>query len=455
MTNATAPARKTPINRREFVCRTTAAATTFTILPGRIRGGVRQPSANERLNIAGIGVGGKGASNLSAVASENIVALCDVDHAYAAKTFAQHPRARVWIDYRAMLAEQKDIDAVIIATPDHTHGVIAAAAMRAGKHVYCEKPLCHDIHEARTLAHMTKEAEVCTQMGIQGHSGEGLPLLCEWIWAGAIGEVREVEAYCSLSYYPWGHTWWSSPWGRRPAEISPLPDKLNWDLWLGPAPERSYHRAYHPRTWRCWWAFGNGMMGDRGAHTLDPIVTALKLGPPSSIDATSSDLNPDTHPVASVITFRFPARGNLPPVKLTWYEGVRAPRPLELEDGRKLRADGGVIFKGSKGVLVGGVYGESPRLLPEKRMQEYQRPPKTLPRLSVSHEMHWVDCCKTGRPANANFSYSAALTELCLLGNVAKRVDTRIEWDAVAGQVTNVSAANEYLRGEYRAGWSL
>ena len=442
------------MNRRAFL-RTSGAATTFTILPGRLRGGVRQPSANDRLNIAGIGIGAQGGSNVGAVASENIVALCDVDLAYAAKTIAKFPGARVWTDYRAMLAEQKDIDAVLIATPDHTHAVIAMAAMRAGKHVFCQKPLCHDVYEARMLAQAAKETKVCTQMGIQGRSGEGLALICEWIWDGAIGEVREVDAYCSLSYYPWGHASWSSKWGRRPADTPALPDKLNWDLWLGPAPERAYHPAYHPRTWRCWWDFGNGMMGDRGAHTLDSVVTALKLGPPTSIDATSSDLNPDTHPVASVITFHFAARDNLPPVKLTWYEGTRAPRPLELEDGRKLREDGGAIFKGSKGTLVCGVYGESPRLLPEKRMQEYQRPAKTLPRLADSHEMHWVGCCKSGQPANADFSYAGPLTELCLLGNIAKRVDTRIEWDAAAMKVTNVAEANRHVRTEYRAGWSL
>jgi predicted dehydrogenase len=442
------------MNRRDFL-RAGGVATAFTILPGRMRGGERQPPAGERLNIAGIGVGGRGAGVLGALASQNIVALCDVDPGYAAKTFAKFPGARVWTDYREMLEQQKDIDAVMIATPDHTHAVIALAAMRAGKHVYCEKPLCHDVHEARVLARTAQETKVCTQMGIQGRSGEGLALICEWIWAGVIGEVREVDAYCSLSYYPWGHAYWSSQWGRRPADTPPLPDKLNWDLWLGPAPERPYHRAYHPQTWRCWWDFGNGMMGDRGAHTLDPVVTALKLGPPLSIDATSTDLNPDTHPISSVITFQFAARDNLPPVKLTWYEGTRAPRPADLEDGRKLRADGGAIFKGSKGTLVCGVYGESPRLLPEKRMQEFARPDKTLPRVKETHEMHWAECCKAGKPANADFAYAGPLTELCLLGNVAKRADTRLEWDAAAMKITNVPEANRHLRTEYRTGWTL
>jgi predicted dehydrogenase len=265
-----------------------------------------------------------------------------------------------------------------------------------------------------------------------------------------------VDAWCSLTYYPWGHASWSSKWGAaRPTDTPPVPEKLNWDLWLGPAPQRSYHPAYHPRVWRCWWDFGNGMMGDRGAHTLDPVVSALKLGMPISIEATSSDLNPETHPVASVITFRFPARENLPPVKLTWYEGTRAPRPTELADGLRMPGEGGVIFKGSKASLMCGVYGDSPRIIPEEAMQKYKRPEKSLPRVKGAHEQDWVNGCKSGAKAGAKFEYSAPLTEICLLGNIAKRVDSRIEWDAANMKVTNVPKANDYVRAEYRQGWSL
>jgi len=451
-----APASPPAISRRD-VLRTGGAIAAFGILPGRMKGGVRQLSANDKVNIAGIGVGGMGASNLAAIAAanENIVALCDVDHEYAAKTIAKYPGAKLWTDYREMLENQKDIDAVVIATPDHTHAVISMAAMRAGKHVYCQKPLCHDIYEARMLAKAAEETKVCTQMGIQGSSSEGLALVCEWIWDGAIGEVREVDAYCALTYYPWGHKSWSSKWGTRPEDKPPLPGDLKWDLWLGPAPERAYHPAYHPRTWRCWWDFGNGMMGDRGAHTFNPIVTALKLGAPTSIDATSTDLNPDVHPVASIITFEFPARGALPPVKVTWYEGTRPPRPAEFEDGRKLPTEGGAIFKGSKGSLVCGVYGESPRLIPEAKMQAYKQPAKSLPRISGTHETHWTECIRAGKQANAAFSYSAPLTETCLLGNIAKRADTRILWDAANMKITNVADANRFVRAEYRQGWSL
>jgi len=443
------------INRRRFLAGAAMTATA-TIVPKHVLGGAKNIAPSEKLNIAGIGVGGMGASNLRQLESENIVALCDVDHAYAAETFKRYPKAKVYTDYRKMLDKQNDIDAVVIATPDHTHAVIAAEAMRRRKHVYCQKPLTHDVYESRMLAKIAKETSVTTQMGIQGHSGEGGRLICEWIWDGAIGQVTEVDTWCSLSYYPFGHAYWSSKWSRRPKEAPPVPATLDWDLWLGPAPERPYHPAYHPGVWRCWWDFGCGMMGDRGAHTLDPVFWALKLGHPTSVDATSLDLNPDTHPVASIVTYQFPARSDLPPVKLTWYDGLRPPRPAELEDGRRMgHAEGGSLFKGSEGKLVAGVYGEDPRLIPESRMKAYKTPKKTIPRVEDSHEMDWVRACKSGGKAGADFEYSGPLTEVCLLGNVARRMDTRIEWDAENMKVTNLPEANKYVRTQYREGWSL
>ena len=443
------------ISRRGFLA-ATATTAAVTIVPRHVLGGPLNIPPSEKLNIAGIGVGGMGGSNLRQLESENIVALCDVDHNYAAGTFKRYPKAKVYIDFRKMLDKQKDIDAVVIATPDHTHAVISMEAMRRGKHVYCQKPLTHDVYESRMLAKTAKETGVATQMGIQGHSGEGGRLICEWIWDGAIGEIREVDAWCSLSYYPFGHAGWSSKWSRRPKETPPVPSTLDWDLWLGPAPKRSYHPAYHPAVWRCWWDFGCGMMGDRGAHTLDPVFWALKLGHPTSVEASSLDLNPETHPVASIVTYKFPARGDLPPVKLTWYDGLRAPRPIDIEDGRRLgNVEGGALFKGSKGKLMAGVYGEGARLIPESRMKEYKQPPKTIPRVKGSHEMDWVRACKDGQPAGANFEYSGLLTEVCLLGNVARRVDARIEWDAKNMKVTNLPEANKYVRTQYREGWSL
>lgn len=445
---------RSTFSRREFL-KTAAAASTLLIVPRHVIAGSGGAAPSAKLNIAGIGIGGMGKNNLANLESENIVALCDVDLNYAGTTIAKYPKARVWTDYREMLEKQKDIDAVMIATPDHTHAVIAMAAIKAGKHVFCQKPLCHDVYEARMLAKEAAEAKVATQMGIQGHSQEGFRLICEWIWDGAIGEVREVDAWCSLSYYPWGHAAWSSKWGAaRPKDTPPLPDKLNWDLWLGPAPERPYHPAYHPGVWRCWWDFGNGMMGDRGAHTLDSVVSALKLGPPTSVEATSCGLNPETHPLSAIVTFQFPARDNLPPVKMTWYEGTRPPRPPQLEDSRLMPEGGGVIFKGSKGALMCGVYGNSPRLIPETAMLAYQRPAKTLPRVG-SHEGDWINAAKNGTQPGAHFGYSGPLTETCLLGNIAKRVDARIEWDAANLKITNLPNANKYVRTEYRKGWSL
>lgn len=444
--------------RRDFLKTGATLASTafaFNVVPRHVLGGPRQIPPSEKMNVAGIGIGGMGGANLTNLSAENIVALCDVDLNYAAHTIKRYPKAKVYTDYRKMLDAQKDIDGVVVGTPDHTHAVISMAAIRAGKHVYCQKPLTHDVYEARMLAKAAREAKVATQMGIQGHSMEGSRLTCEWIWAGLIGEVREVDAWCSLSYYPWGHASWSSEWSNRPKETPPLPSGLEWDLWIGPAPMRPYHRAYHPRTWRCFWDFGSGMMGDRGAHTLDSVYWALKLGAPTSIEATSCGNTAEVHPLSAIVTFQFPAREGLPPLKLTWYEGTRAPRPADLEDGRRVPAEGGVFFKGTKGTIMADVYGGSPRIIPESKMREVKLPPKTLARVRGSHEQDWVRACKTGARAGADFEYSGPLAEMCCLGNIAKRVDGRIHWDAASLKVTNLPEANRYVRIEYRKGWEL
>ena len=445
-------------NRRQFLSDGAAvgAAAAFHIVPRHVLGGPGKTSPSDKLNIAGIGVGGMGAGNLRNVRSENIVALCDVDHGYAAGTFGAYPQAKRYRDFRVMLDSQKDIDAVIVATPDHTHATASMAALRAGKGVYCQKPLTHDVYEARRLTEAARKAKVATQMGIQGHSGEGIRRICEWIWDGAIGEVREVDAWCALTYYPWGHASWSTKWGKRPKDTPPVPEELDWDRWLGPAPKRAYHPAYHPRVWRAWWEYGSGMMGDRGAHTFDAIFWALKLPAPTSIDATSTGLNGDIHPLASIVTYEFPARDGLPAVTVRWYDGLRPPRPAELEPNRRMGdTEGGVIFKGTKGKLMCGTYGQGPRLIPEKAMKAYKPPKPTLPRVPGGHEQDWVRACKSGKDAGANFDYSGPLTEICCLGNVAKRVDTRIEWDSAAMKVTNHGEANRYVRWPYREGWSL
>ncbi|MDX9866879.1 MAG: Gfo/Idh/MocA family oxidoreductase [Kiritimatiellia bacterium] len=443
----------THLSRRQFL----AAAASVSIVPRHVFASNGRPGANGRLRIAGIGFGGMGRNNIHQIANagHDIIALCDVDAAYAAPVVAKYPQAKFYPDYRDLLANQKDVDGVMIATPDHTHAAIAAAAIRAGKHVFVQKPLCHDIFECRELMRLAREHNTVTQMGIQGHAGPGFYLINEWINAGGIGDLLSIDAWCSLSYYPWGHASWSSLLGRKPEKGLPVPATLNWDLFLGPAPVRDYHPTYHPRLWRAWWDFGNGMMGDRGAHTLDPVFTLLGERLPVSVDATSCGLNPDTHPLSAIITFRFAAQDGKPPMILTWYEGTRPPRPPELPDDQNLPAEGGVIFNGSQAKLVCGVYGDSPRILPESAMQSFTRPPQTLPRPTGGIEGDWLNAILEGRKACADFAYSARLTELTLLGNLAKRADSRIVWDETAMRVTSNDAANAFVRLPRRPGWEL
>lgn len=408
-------------SRRKFVA-TTAASGVFQIVPRHVPGG--------KLNIAGIGLGRMGNTNMLACAGENIVALFDVDHAFAAKTFKAFPNAKVHKDYHLMFEKQKDIDAVLIATPDHTHAVISMAA---------------------------KETGVVTQMGIQGHSAEGLRLICEWIRAGAIGPVSEVDAWCALSYAPHGHAWWSSPLSDCPARGMPTPKDHDRDLWPGPAAQRPYHTCYHPAVWRCWWDFGCGMIGDRGAHTLNPVFSALKLTAPESIEGSGiTGGNSEVHPDKARVTYHFPAREGFPPLKLNWNEGREPPRPPELEEGRRLPDGGGVLFKGAKGIIMCGVYGDSPRLIPESALKACQRPEKTLPRIKGGHEQNWIDAIKSGGKASADFDYSGPLTELALSGNIAKKFpDRKLLWHNEQMKVTNLDEANEWVRRPYREGWSL
>ncbi len=440
------------LSRRAFL----GAATAFTIVPRHVLGGAAFAAPSDKLNIAGIGVGGMGGGNLNNMKQENIVALCDVDHDYAAKTFAKFPDAKLYKDYREMLEKQKDIDAVLIATPDHTHAVISAAAMRAGKHVYCQKPLTHTVHEARRLAEIGREMKVSTQMGIQGHSSDDARKINEWVSSGAIGKVRTVHAWCDLSYYPWGHAGWSSKLGVRPTETPPVPETLDWNLWLGPAPERPYHPTYHPMTWRAWWDFGCGMMGDRGAHTIDPVYWALKLTAPDTIEASNTDLNPDTYPLASIVRYAFPARGDMPPVELIWYDGIQIPGIEGIENPRLLGdAEGGFVMIGEDGFITGGVYGNSPMLLPKEKFKDFKAP-ETLARIQGTHEEEWIAACKEGRAADAGFDYSGPLTETALLGNIAKRIPgIRLRWNKDSMTFTDNDKATAMVNPPYREGWTL
>ena len=447
-------------NRREFIRKAAGAglaAAAFQFVPRHVLGGPGQASANEKLNIAGIGVGGMGAGNLRQMESENIVALCDVDHEYAGRTFQRYLRARRYSDYRVMLERHKNIDAVMIGTPDHTHAVIALAAMQAGKHVYCQKPLTHDIREARVLTRAARETGVVTQMGNQFNSSDGIRQVCEWTWDGAIGPVREVDAWCNLKYTPFGHASWSTLLGDRPEEKPPVPDTLDWETWIGPAPHRPYHPTYHPRRWRAWWDFGCGMMGDRGVHTLDSVFWALKLGAPTSAELLRKEGgNDEIHPDVAVVRFEFPARGGMPPVTVNWYQGMEPQRPEDLEEGRQMGdSEGGMILKGETGKIMHGTYAGTVSFIPESKMETYQQPPQSLHRIGMSHEQHWIQCCKTGRRASSDFRYSGPLTEFVLLGNIAIRLGGKIEWDAENMKAIGRPEADEWIRRPYREGWEL
>jgi len=439
------------ISRREFMTGM-AATMAFTIVPRYVLGGTRNISPNEKINIAAIGVGGRGADNLDAVSSENIVALCDVDQQRAAPTFKRYPNAKQYRDFRQMLEKQKDVDAVIVSTPDHIHAPATMMAIKMGKHVYCEKPLTHSIYEARMIAQAARENKVATQMGIQGHSDEGIRLLCEWIWDGAIGAVREVHTWTDRP-----GNWW--PQGiSRPKDTPTPPPTLDWDLWLGPAPNRPYNPAYVPFKWRGWWDFGTGPLGDMGIHNCSPIFWALKLGCPTSVELVSQEgNNEETGPVKSIVRYEFPARSDMQSVTLTWYDGGHTPlRPEELEPDRRLGDnDGGSLFIGQKGkILAPGWCAASPRLIPESKMKEYKLPPKTIPR-SPGHHQEWIDACKGGKPPTASFDFSGPITEVLLLGNIAIRTGEKLLWDGPNMKITNVPDANKYIKRQYRQGWTL
>jgi predicted dehydrogenase len=447
------------IDRRGFV-KSAAAAAGFVIVPRHVLGGTGFVAPSDRLNIAGIGCAGQGGSDLSQVEKENIVALCDADWARAARSFQKYPQAKRYKDFRVLLEKQKDIDAVIVATPDHFHAAAAMAAMQLGKHVFVEKPLTHDVYEARQLVKAARQAKVATQMGNQGHAMESLRLLCEWIWDGAIGPVREVHAWTPHPVWPQGM--------QRPTDTPPVPETLDWDVWLGPAPYRPYHPAYLPTAWRAWLDFGTGGLGDMGCHIFDHIVSSLKLGAPTTVEASSSIFvpesmnwnkpkNTETYPQASVVTYKFPAREGFPPVTLTWYDGgLMPPRPEELPAGMKMGDQyGGALYVGDKGKIITGSHGANGlRIIPEEKMTAYQRPPKTLPR-SIGHHAEWIAACKGGAAAGSNFDFAGPLTEVVLLGCAAIRSGEKLEWDAANMRFPNVPAADEFLRRPRRKGWEL
>ena len=513
--------KKKEMSRRKFLTEVAAGGAACAIVPRHVLGrGFTPPS--DTLNIASVGVGGMGRANLINLASQNIVALCDVDWGYAGKRLdrldidierlkkrielpappppgelpgefdpikaqarvdlmvklkTEHvPKARRYTDFRDMLEHQTDIDAIVVATPDHMHAPIALAAMELGKHVYVQKPLCWSVEEARKLSRRAKETKVVTQMGNQGHSSDEGRTAVEYVWAGAIGDVREVHIWTNrpLGFWPQGVPrpaplkdgpeplkWSGRDVNTRLAAALcgdyPVPGGLAWDLFLGTAASNvDYHPIYHPFNWRGWTDWGVGAIGDMGAHLIDHTMWALDLGFPTSVETVSTPFNGVSYPSATLTFYEFPARGAMPPVKLTWYDGGLKPnKPEELGD-EELNKEGGALLIGSKGKLLYDTYGFKPRLLPKSLHESFGKPPQKLPRIAGQfHEMNWVDACKGKVEASCPFEYAARLTEVMLLGIVALRAGKKIYYDGSNMRVTNALQANDFLRREYRQGWSI
>lgn len=445
------------LSRRDFMG-AAAAIGAFTVVPRHVLGGPNHTPPSEKVNIAGVGIGGQGGHDIGQFKSQNIVALCDVDWQHAAGTFGRYPNAKKYKDFREMLdKEDKNIDGVVVGTPDHLHAIVSMAAIKRGKHVYCEKPLTHTVREAKLLADAAREAGVATQMGNQGQASEQTRLLCETIWDGAIGQVREVHIWTDRPLNGINKWYWLQG-VDRPKGQDPIPETLDWDLWIGPAPMRPYvgHRTYNPFVWRGWWDFGTGALGDIGCHSMDAAFRALKLGYPTSVEACCTLVNDETYPVASRVTYEFPARGDLAPVKLHWYDGgMKPPRPDELEDGR-LWDTNGKLYVGDEGKIL------DYRIIPEAKQKKYGKPPKKLER-SPGHYEEWVIACKGGKPAGSNFpDHAGLLAQVVLMGNIAlrpalkqKMLSTKLYFDAEQFKFTNLPEANQYLTKEYREGWAI
>jgi len=470
---------KSGITRRRFIG-AAAGATAFTIVPRHVLGGPGNAAPSETLNIALVGVGGHGAFLINEIlsgvrgmpsdlGSVNVVAVCDVDEKRASETtirrhpftaynhagFKRFPKANKYSDFRRMLdKEEKIIDAVVVATPDHTHIPASVMAMKMGKHVYCEKPLGQNIQEIRIATEVARQTGVATQMGIGNHGTETFRRVVELIRAGAIGEVRDVHVWCDDDEGMLPDDG-SLMWGdRKPNERSSVPKHLKWDLWLGPAPYRPYHPAYLPLRWRNWWDFGNGRLGDIGCHTIDLVFWALDLKYPLTIEAEGPRVGREVTPRSMTARWTFGARGDMPPVALKWYHGGKRPallKEVNLPDWRVA-----VLFVGTDGMLITEIEVVPPRfeLHPKEKFAGFKLPPQTIPR-SIGHTTEWIKACKTGSPTTTNFDYSGPLTETVLLGNVAYRVGEKLQWDPVNMKATNCPEADRFIRRENRKEWTI
>jgi predicted dehydrogenase len=450
------------LDRRRFLQAASLAGFGIWLPRGSAFGGGRSP--NDRLSFACIGVGGKGSSDTDHVAElGDVVALCDVDATRLGTKAEKFPSARTYRDFRTLLEElAPKVDAVVVSTPDHTHAAAAVMAMRLGKPVYCQKPLAHSPFEARLMRETAAERKVVTQMGNQGTSHPGFRSGIELIRSGVVGPIRELHVWTNRPFKYWKQ---APDITARSQETPPVPAYLAWDLWLGPAPERPYHPVYHPHDWRGWWDFGTGALGDMACHTANLPFLALGLGLPTRVSADSGAVNPETYPAWATITYEFPARGDLPPVKLTWYEGARDGRrhlpPTDLFQGRT-PSDSGALLVGEKGSIFSpSDYGAEQVVLtpghPEEKQPDDAKPREKSPSPDPAHKAEWVRAIRENDPriAWSNFGYAGVLTEAMILGNVAVRLGRAIEYDADSGRVTNTSEADRYVRPEFRKGWAL
>lgn len=432
------------ISRRQFLKSGAVAAAGLAVVPNTVLGKAAGHTApSDKLNILGIGIGGRGSAVLRGLESQNIIGLCDVDWNYADHVFKRYPKAKKFNDYRKMYDKMlKDADAVMVATADHTHAIIAAEAIAAGKHAYVEKPLTHTVYESRLLTKLADKHKVATQMGNQGASGDGVRLMCDWIWNGEIGEVTRVDTFTDRPIWPQGLT--------RPADTQPIPSTLNWDAFIGPAPKRPYHAVYHPWNFRGWWDFGTGALGDMACHILHPVFKGLKLGYPTKVQGSSTLLLNESAPNAQMVKMIFPARENMPKVafpevEVNWYDGGLTPfRPEGLPEGVNLNVSGGgCIFYGTKDTLICGCYGEKPYLLSGR----VPNAPSIARKVELSHEMDWVRACKES-PANrvlsaSDFSEAGPFNEMVVMGVLAVRLqglNQVLEWDGPNMQFTNIPA---------------
>lgn len=428
---------RTELSRRKFLRHTALAALAAPLLGTRF---VKGASPNEKLNVAVIGVANQGNYNLSNVASQNIVALCDVDETYLAAAATKFPGAKTYHDFRRVL-DLPGIDAVVVSTPDHTHAVAAIGALQSGRHVYCEKPLGRTISEVRLITENARKNKRVTQLGTQIHAGSNYRRVVELVQSNAIGKINQVHVWVGAAYGG----------GERPQDTPPVPTHLHYDLWLGPVEERPYHPSYVPFRWRNWWAFGGGSLADMGCHFMDLPHWALNLRHPLSAEPVDGPpVHPESTPRWMMVRYQYPARADQPEVTLTWYHGGKKPSLLSEEQAKKFGS--GVLFVGEKGMLLADY--DRHALLPEEQFAGFVRPSPTI-RDSVGHHLEWINACKNGGSTTCNFDYSGPLTEAVLLGNVAYRVGKKITWEAQEVRALNCPEAEQFIQHRYRKGWQI